>query len=61
MINDNQNETKNGKQIHRYKLNRPRPIDMETNILNIKFISIMLAIRIKQHLSNILKACILIN
>ena len=52
MINDNESEAKNENRSHRYGINRPRPRH-ESKYTKYKMcLSIMMAICIKQHLSN---------
>ena len=51
MINHNENEDENEKQIK--FINRPPSLDMGTNIVNKKVLSTMMLLCIKKHLSNI--------
>ena len=53
MINDNENEAENEKQIHRYDINRPRPKHGHKCAKYKMYRGIMMVICIKQHLSNI--------
>ena len=53
MINDNENEAGNEKQITGYDLNRPRPRHGQKHTKYKICLSIMMIICIKQHISSI--------
>ena len=54
MINDNKNEAENEKnRLHRYGINRPKPRHGHKYTKYIMRLSIMMAMSINQHLSNI--------